>query len=297
MFCCQNGKTWGTPVALTPSLNNSKGRSTTVANGPGRAIQLRSTNPHAPGRIVSSGYTFDPSTPGESGEQVPFWSDDKSFPRTFKQKSFVPMLDESQLVELASGTILMLSRNYRNCSLAVGAKAWWGFGQGICAAFTRSETGGETWGAVEVTQQLTQSNCQMPILRTRAGGLYMAHPELYMGGNFPALQRDKGISGQNYDTALRINGTVRRSHDADGKSWPATTALSHSITDFMEYTAVEKTYPDAWRAQFGYICLTELDNGRLGLLYETGSADCHTDSRGGGCSSACQVRFVALPAF
>ena len=158
-------------------------------------------------------------------------------------------------------------------------------------------TGGETWGAVLVTQELTQANCQMPILRTRAGQLYLAHPELYLGGNFPAQQRDKGISGQNYDTALRINGTVRKSLDADGMTWPATEALSLSITNFSVYTAVEQNYPGAWRAQFGYSCLTELADGQLGLLFETGAADCHTDSRGGGCSSACQVRYMSLPAF
>ena len=70
--------------------------------------------------------------------------------------------------------------------------------------------GGGTWGTVEVTEQLTQANCQMPILRTKNGGLYMAHPELYLGGNFHTSQRDKWISGQNYDTALRINGTIRK---------------------------------------------------------------------------------------
>jgi hypothetical protein len=122
----------------------------------------------------------------------------------------------------------------------------------------------------------------------------MAHPELYMGGNFPQLQRDKWISGQNYDTALRINGTVRRSPD-DGVSWPATRAMS--ITASADYAIVEKTLPGAWAAQFGYSSLAELADGRLGLLFETGSPDCHTDSRGGGCSSACQVRFLALPAF
>ena len=163
-------------------------------------------------------------------------------------------------------------------------------------------TSGESWGTVTVTQELTQSNCQMPILRTRAGGLYTAHPELYLGGNFPKLQRDKGISGQNYDTALRINGSVRKSVDS-GATWPATQALTYSVTNFSEYSDVENVYPGAWRALFGYSCLTEMqasdgaDKHLLGLLYETGAADCHTDHRGGGCSSACQVRFMTLPQF
>lgn len=174
------GASWSKPAVLTPTLNSSKGKPTVVANGPGRAIQLSASNPHAPGRIISTGYTFDPTTPGQSGEQCPYYSDATVFPRQWKQKSWVPMLDESQLVELSNGDVLMLSRNYRNCSQS---KDWWGFGQGICAAFTRSSDSGETWGEVEMVQQLTQSNCQMPILRTKAGGLYMAHPELYLGGN------------------------------------------------------------------------------------------------------------------
>lgn len=92
-----------------------------------------------------------------------------------------------------------------------------------------------------VTEQLTQSNCQMPILRTRAGGLYMAHPELYLGGNFPAQQQQPvWISGQNYDTALRINGTVRRSMDGNGSSWPATKAFTYSVTGFLPYGQVQE---------------------------------------------------------
>ena len=112
----------------------------------------------------------------------------------------------------------------------------------------------------------------------------------------PKLQRNTGISGQNFDTALRINGTVRKSLD-DGATWPATKQLTYSVTNFTEYLSVQNDYPDAWRTQFGYSCLTEMSDGRLGLLYETGAVDCHTDSRGGGCSSACQVRFMTLPAF
>ena len=57
------------------------------------------------------------------------------------QPSAVPFLDESQLVELPDGTVLMLSRNYRNCSQTVGADAWWAWGQGICAAQTKSTDG------------------------------------------------------------------------------------------------------------------------------------------------------------
>ena len=105
-----------------------------------------------------------------------------------------------------------------------------------------------------------------------------------------------GISGQNFDTALRINGSVRKSLDG-GATWPATAATTWPVTNFTDYLSVQRDFPLAWRTQFGYSCLSEMSDGRLGLLYETGSPDCHTDSRGGGCSSACQVRFVTLPAF
>lgn len=114
-----------------------------VANGPGTMIQLRPDNPHAPGRIVSTGYSLDMNNPGESGSQLPYYTDDKEtrWPRKYAQQDYVPLLDESQLVELTNGVVLMLSRNYRNCSMAVGADGkptWWGWGQGICAALTRS---------------------------------------------------------------------------------------------------------------------------------------------------------------
>jgi hypothetical protein len=51
------------------------------------------------------------SNPGESGSQFPFYSDDSesTWPREYAQQDYVPLLDESQLVELSDGAVLMLS--------------------------------------------------------------------------------------------------------------------------------------------------------------------------------------------
>ena len=51
------------------------------------------------------------SNPGESGSQFPFYSDDSesTWPRKYVQQDYVPLLDESQLVELSDGAVLMLS--------------------------------------------------------------------------------------------------------------------------------------------------------------------------------------------
>ena len=182
-------------------------------------------------------------------------------------------------------------------------------------ALARVHYRGETWGPVELTQELTQANCQMPIIRTRSNNIFMAHPELFLGGNFPPRQRDKGISGQNYDTAIRINGTVRKAHiDSHGAlTWPSTAAYSRTITGFLPYMAVQLMKPGAWQTQFGYSSLTELAGGDgLGILFETGAEDCHSYNaagyfntsqcpgpkcRPGVCSGACQVRFALFPEF
>lgn len=228
-----HGLTWSKPEVVN-QMYDSKGRPVTLFNGPGNMIQLTKHHPHA-GRIISTGYTYDPDAVGFSGEQCPYWSDDGPdvWPRTYQQGECVTKLDETQIVELNDGDVMMLSRNFRNCSTR-----WYHNGSGICAALTRSSDGGATWGETVLSRELTGSNNQMPILRTRAGRLYMAHPELHLGGNFPETQRDKGITGQDWLSALRVNGTVRRSPD-DGVTWPQTPEMSYSITDFTPYKNVE----------------------------------------------------------
>ena len=93
------------------------------------------------------------------------------------------------------------------------------------------------------------------------------------------------------------NGWCTQADPATARSWPATPEYSYSVTGAADYTLIQLPAPGLWRTHFGYSSLTELADGRLGLLFETGSPDCHTDPRGGGCSSACQVRFLAVPAF
>eukprot|EP01052_Picozoa_sp_SAG31_P054448 SAG31_NODE_14502_length_803_cov_0.948864_1_plen_165_part_00 len=154
-------------VGPLKDLAGNHNENVVVANGPGTMIQLRQNTKYK-GRIVSSerfvatficrkrivfiticaaaGYTLEKDSPGESGAQLPYYTDDSesTWPRKFAQQDYVPFLDESQLVELSDNAILMLSRNYRNCSLARtndGKPLWWSYGQGICAAITRSTDG------------------------------------------------------------------------------------------------------------------------------------------------------------
>ena len=63
---------WGKPAIVGP-LSNSHGNTTVVANGPGTFIQLSANHSHAPNRLLSTGYTYDVSNPGESGEQIPYY--------------------------------------------------------------------------------------------------------------------------------------------------------------------------------------------------------------------------------
>ena len=67
-----DGLSWSKPAIVGP-LSNSHGNRTVVANGPGTFIQLSANHSHAPNRLLSTGYTYDVSNPGESGEQIPYY--------------------------------------------------------------------------------------------------------------------------------------------------------------------------------------------------------------------------------
>ena len=107
-----------------------------VNNGPGRAIQLGSAHPIAPGRILSAGWLMPAHWPEQNQDVIVFYSDDDA--RTHAaSRTIVRGMEESQLVELASGEVQLFSRNRADCIAPNGFNQ-----QGMCVAVTRSTDAG-----------------------------------------------------------------------------------------------------------------------------------------------------------
>lgn len=126
-------------------------------------------------------------------------------------------LTESQVVELAGGTLAMYMRNH------------YGNGQ-IARAF--SEDGGQTWSRLEFVEELLNPVCQISVLK------------------YPGTETDKEMllfSGPASESK-RENGIIRLSEDG-GKTWPYSKVIE--------------------RGSYVYSCLTVMDNGQVGILYET----------------------------
>lgn len=119
---------------------------TVLSPGPGRAIELSASHPIAPGRIVSEGYYALPPCNGSQSRMVcnqsavqVYFSDDNG--QTHRVSStLLPGMDESQLVELASGELVLFSRNSLRCTAP--GKTY--DAHGMCVAQTRSTDAGDT---------------------------------------------------------------------------------------------------------------------------------------------------------
>jgi sialidase-1 len=165
-----DGVTWSAPREITESVGN-------FAAGPGVGIQLRT------GRLVIPGYSRE-------GSRVIF-SDDHG--QTWRVGAPVKnkACNESQVVELTDGSLLMNMRQGGRCRYV---------------AFSKDQ--GKTWFSEKQEESLPDPGCQGSILRLPNGGprggslLLFSNPP--HAGPFEA----------------RTNLTVRLSDD-DGQSWKA----------------------------------------------------------------------------
>jgi sialidase-1 len=101
-----------------------------------------------------------------------------------------------------------------------------------------SRDGGQTWSSVEQSTALADPACMGSILRY----------------SFAANTRTDSamksiILFASPNSTKRANGTVHVSYD-EGRTWPASKVLQEG--------------------RFGYCCLTRMQDGRAGILYETG---------------------------
>jgi hypothetical protein len=103
----------------------------------------------------------------------------------------------------------------------------------------------------------------------------LQHPTVYGAALFAHPEYDR--MDCTYQTMSRWNGTIRISTDGSAVSWPL--HIAKRITEFPPNPFAHSSGSSRF-AHYGYSCLTELPPrhaGRapeVGVLYETGAADC-----------------------
>lgn len=122
MHSSDDGKTWSTPAQIPLGDYNQSRVS------PGRGLQLRSTNPHAPNRLV---FVAQFGTGKHTTGDVVYFSDDGGITWTLSP-TIVTHGNEAQMVELLNGTLLM------NARIEVP-------GEQQERLFASSDDGGATW--------------------------------------------------------------------------------------------------------------------------------------------------------
>lgn len=169
------GVSWSEPVNLTAMVKKPEWAG--IVHGPGVGIQARD------GRLII------PCSRYVDGLQAyVIYSEDggKSWQRGGRTG---PQMSESQVVELADGSLMMNMRSKR------GKK---------CRAVAFSRDGGKTWTDPADVPELIEPVCQASILRYTLATDHGRNRLLFSN---PASQES------------RINGTVRLSYD-EGKTWP-----------------------------------------------------------------------------
>ncbi len=144
-----DGLTWSVPVPVEGIKEPSWGW---YATGPGIGIQIR-RGVHAGRLVVPANHSYD--DPHGKSETAPYgygahviYSDDHGKSWHMSQP-IRPGCNESQVTELAEGTLLMNMRSYNGM---------------YCRAVSTSTDGGSTWSQVEHDLSLVESKCQASIL-------------------------------------------------------------------------------------------------------------------------------------
>ncbi|MBI1913308.1 MAG: CocE/NonD family hydrolase [Planctomycetes bacterium] len=173
-----DGVTWAKPVEITKEVKRADW--TWYATGPGVGIQTKG------GRLV---IPCDNHVAGSKKQQSHvIFSDDRG--KTWKLGGVVgPHCDESQVVELADGKLMLNIRSYRGTKRRL---------------VSLSKDGGETWSEPVQDDALIEPVCQASIVRLPGdgGGLLFSNPA----------------------SKKRERLTVRLSYN-DGRSWPVAKVL------------------------------------------------------------------------
>lgn len=189
VFQCKSqddGRTWSHPAEITNQVKEKNWQ--WYATGPGVGIQIK-TGPHA-GRLV---IPCDHTAPVYHFGAHVIYSDDGG--ETWNRSNPIkPTCNESQIVELNDGRLMMNMRSQEN-------KAAGRLRNGY-RSIALSNDGGETWTEPTFDEHLGDPVCQASIIRYDEGRLLFSHPN-------PPITPQRG---------KRIRMTIRSSQD-DGKTW------------------------------------------------------------------------------
>jgi len=176
------GATWSTPIDITAMAK--KPEWTEAGHGPGIGIQMRS------GRLVIPCFENQPgSTIWGIYWNFSIYSDDHGKTWQLSDNEVGPGVNESQVVELTDGTLVLNMRSDGPKGCRIGAT---------------SKDGGKTWSAPFDVRELPDMCCQASMLRYTWAD--------QQGGKSRILFCNPVKSGRN-------EGTVRLSYD-EGKTWP-----------------------------------------------------------------------------
>jgi sialidase-1 len=176
------GVTWSKPVDITAMTKQPEWAET--GHGPGLGIQTRS------GRLVIPCFETKP-VGGKWGTSWNFiiYSDDHGMTWQMSDNEVGPNVNESQVVELTDGSLLLNMRTGQGKECRVGAT---------------SNNDGKTWSKMFDIPELPDAGCQASLLR-------YTWPDL--DGGKSRILYSKGT------TPNRRVGTVRLSYD-EAKTWP-----------------------------------------------------------------------------
>eukprot|EP00037_Helgoeca_nana_P021397 m.215913 g.215913 ORF g.215913 m.215913 type:complete len:450 (+) comp25632_c0_seq1:187-1536(+) len=189
------GQSWSATPSVVP-MGPTGGSHMAPATG----IQLSSTNPYAPGRLLAVAII----TSGCKLDDV-LWSDDggSSWNASATQ---IPNCGEAQLAELADGTVVMNCRNPKEV------------GNGRNRGRSVSNDGGDTWTPMVVMENTPGTSCM---------GSFLSHPV------------NKSIVFFAHPTNLteRRAGAVYRSDDG-GMTWSTPLAIGETSASQFAYSSL-----------------------------------------------------------
>ena len=194
------GVTWSKPVDITAMTKQSEWVET--GHGPGLGIQTRS------GRLVIPCYETKP-VGGKWGISWNFiiYSDDHGKTWQMSDNEVGPNVNESQVVELTDGSLLLNMRTGQGKDCRVGAT---------------SKDDGKTWSKLFDIPELPDAGCQASLLR-------YTWPDL--DGGKSRILYSKGT------TSNRRVGTVRLSYD-EAKTWPVAKVVCEGYFGYSCLTAM-----------------------------------------------------------
>ena len=201
------GVTWSAPIDITAMTKKPEWRET--GHGPGVGIQTRS------GRLVVPCFeTRLPESPGYPwgvSWNYAIYSDDHGQTWRLSDNEVGPCVNETQMVELADGTLML---NMRSDAVKTGD----GYAVKGCRVGAVSRDGGKTWSEPFDIRDLPDPNCQASILR---------YTWADKQGKSRILFSSPAAEG-------RLAGTIRVSYD-EGKTWPVAKVIHK---DYFGYSCL-----------------------------------------------------------